>query len=90
LKMIDLIKIWYKKLKEGKKLKGERATITKVNTKFTMEKMLHKGKKIWYRNWSFFIKDNEKDEDLLHEATEMHEGITNSLLQYKIRNKSSI
>jgi len=34
---------------------------------------------------TFFIKENEKDENLLHEATMMHEVIAKSLWHYKIK-----
>ena len=38
----------------------------------------------------FLLKENEKANDLLREATAMHETLAESLWQYKLRKKSNI
>ena len=38
----------------------------------------------------FLLKENEKANDLLREATVMHELMAESLWQYKLRQKSTI
>ena len=42
------------------------------------------------KTYLFLLRENEKANDLLHEATTMHETLAESLWQYKLRKKSSI
>lgn len=66
-------------LTEGQELKGERATILEVRAKIYHGKNVTQGEECYRNIEVFFIKENEKNEDLLHEAIRMHETIAKSL-----------
>lgn len=67
-------------------LKGERLAIVEVKVKIHHEKNVTQGEEFDRDIETLFIKENEKDENLLHEATMMHEVIGKSLWHYKIKN----
>ncbi len=63
----------------GQELKGERLAIVEVKVKIHHEKNVTQGKEFDRTIETLFIKENEKDENLLHEATTIHEVIAKSL-----------
>ena len=76
---------------EGSELRGERVGIVEVRKMIlAREDVLIADEKNDAETYSFLLRENEKVNDLLWEATAMHEILAESLWQYKLRKKSSI
>lgn len=76
---------------EGSELRGERAGIAEVRRRIlAREDMPIADEENDEETNLFLLRENEKANDLLREATTMHETLAESLWQYKLRQKSSI
>ena len=76
---------------EGSELRGERAGIAEVRRRIlAREDVPIADEENDEETNLFLLRENEKANDLLREATAMHETLAESLWQYKLRKKSSI
>ena len=79
------------KVREGSELRGEIAGITEVRRRILVrEDMPIADEENDEETNLFLLRENEKANDLLREATMMHETLAKSLWQYKLRQKSNI
>ena len=76
---------------EGSELRGEKAGIADVRRKILARKDVPiADEENNAETYLFLLRENKKANDLLREATTMHETLVESLWQYKLRKKSSI
>ena len=76
---------------EGSELRGEKVGIAEVRRRIlAREDVPIADKENNAETILFLLRKNEKANDLLREATMMHETLAESLWQYKLRKKSSI
>ena len=79
------------KVREGSELRGEIARIAEVRRRILVrEDMPIADEENDEETNLFLLRENEKANDLLREATMMHETLAKSLWQYKLRQKSNI
>ena len=77
-------------IREGSELRGERAGLAEVRRRIlAREDVPIADEENDAETDLFLLKENEKANDLLREATTMHETLAESLWQYKLRQKSS-
>ena len=78
-------------IREGSELRGERAGIAEVKRRMLATEDAPIADEVNDKETEIFLlKENEKADDLLREATMMHELLAESLWQYKLRQKSNI
>jgi hypothetical protein len=78
-------------IREGSELRGERAGIVEVKRMMlTTEDAPIANEVNDEETEIFLLKENKKANNLLREATVMHELMAESLWQYKLRQKSNI
>jgi hypothetical protein len=78
-------------VREGSELRGKRAGIAEVQRKIlAREDMPIADEENDADTNLFLLRENKKANDLLREATSMHETLAESLWQYKLRRNSNI
>jgi hypothetical protein len=78
-------------IREDSELRGERAGIAEVKRRMLATEDAPIADEVNDKETEIFLlKENEKADDLLREATMMHELLAESLWQYKLRQKSNI
>jgi hypothetical protein len=71
--------------REGSEVRGTWAAIKEVRSRIQYRKNLVVEDVVDEENEAFFIAENEKDTDLLWEATNMHEIMATSMWEAKLR-----
>ena len=77
-------------LREGQEMRAELAAIGEVRNISITENDTRRAEVVDRDTEIFLIKENEKDEDLLIEATNMHIAIAKSLWQIKLQKNSNL